>query len=888
VLWIGTEDRGLCRVELDGNGPEHARISVVRKKDGLFDDGIHRILDDGLGRLWMSTNRGIFRVLHLQLEDFCAGRESHVTSIAYTERDGLRSREANGGVHPAGIRARDGRLWFPTQAGAVVVDPRAVRTSSAAPLVRIEKLQLGAAVLSPAPGSVRLAPDQRSFEIHYTAPSFVHPELTRFRHRLLGFDDKWVQAGTQRSARYTNVPPGSYRLEILAQSHEGLYSAEPATLEVHVAHRFHETRAFQTLVLFGLLLTAAAAWRSRLARLRRRQHELERLVAERTRELELEKHRVEQASATLAAQAAALAELNASRSRFFADFSHELRTPLTLMLGPLQEALRGAYGEMAPTLARQHGMMLRNGRRLQRLINQILDLQRLEAHTLQLDLRPRNLVSLVRDEVRAFQPLAQQRGIALGLTIEQDECILPFDVEQFEKVVANLLSNALKFTHEGGSVDVRLTCGEAGAVLRIVDTGEGIPPEDLPHLFDRFFRGSRSREHEGTGIGLALAREIVELHAGSIEVQSEPGQGSVLTVFLPRREPAPGQVEAEAATHGGAQSGWLVPEPEAAPEDEQPGTDDASLDRTTVLVVDDSADMRAFVRDVLEPGYRIVHANDGREALEQAFELLPDLVVADVAMPLLDGLALSRALKQHPLTDAIPVLLLTARATVEDEVAGLRTGADAYLRKPFDADVLRARVDGLIANRRRLRERMRLELLTRQDTEPASQPAAAEAPLRERDPSPASSDAESLLAVSGPPPGEAPAAPAEQAADSASDSLELRVRRVILEHLYEDNELSVEQLAREVAMSRSQLYRRLKDEAGVSPSDLLRLVRLEEAAKLLRAGESNVSEVAFAVGFNSLAHFSRSFRARFGVSPSELRRAKADAPSAARPAAAQI
>ncbi|MCB1007792.1 MAG: hypothetical protein KDB94_02750, partial [Acidobacteria bacterium] len=330
AVWVGTENRGLVRIE-PGDGPlAAARRTFVRRHDGLFDDGIHQIVDDGLGRLWMSTNRGLFWVARAELEAFVAGTLGEVHSVVYTERDGLRSREANGGVQSAGLRASDGRLWFPTQAGAAVIDPRRVRDYLKPPPVVFERIEArspdGVRTLPPPTpedgvGRLELRPGERDLTVAYTAPSFVAPERIRFRYRLEGLSSDWTDVGDVRQIALSYLPPGRHRLRVAAANADGVWNLDGAVLDLVLPARFWETRAFPvSLVALALAaLGAAGLWRRRVTRLRQR--ELERRVREQTAELALEKERVE-------AQAEQLRELDRAKSHFFANVSHELRTPL--------------------------------------------------------------------------------------------------------------------------------------------------------------------------------------------------------------------------------------------------------------------------------------------------------------------------------------------------------------------------------------------------------------------------------------------------------------------------------------------------------------------------------------------------------------------------------
>ena len=819
-LWIGTENRGLSRLDPRSAGkPGGPRIAGIGMRQGLASNGIHQIVPDGLGNVWMSSNEGIFRARLEDLNAVADGRRPRLETVLYTERDGMAVREANGGVQDAGLRDRQGRIWFPTLGGLVRIDPREMLRRAPPPPVYVEGLRVGEEE-SPIGGPLRLRPAQRTFSLELTAPSFVAPERQRFRYRLVPYDRDWIEAGSRREAPYTKVPPGKYRFEAMAMGPDGGWSP-PTVLAVEVVPRFFETVWFGLLcaVLAGALALGSIRWWG--DRQRSRQGRLERLVEERT--------------ATIARQAEKLRELDDLKSQFFANVSHELRTPLTLTLGPLQDALDGRFGPLRGDLAEQIETALRNAQRLLGLVDQLLDVTRLSAGRLRLRLRSGDLAAVVRQRVEAFLPLAERRGIELSLAAPPEPVEAWFDEVQIEKVFDNLLGNALKFTPSGGSVHAAVAALEDGrAEVSIRDTGPGIPADQLERVFERFYQveATARRRWPGAGIGLALARQLVELHGGTIAVESAEGLGACFTITLRRdRDGLPAELVddtlqgSERRPSGGAALTALTmatpQEPLLASRLPEP---DRGEDRTTVLVIDDHPEVRAYIRRHLEPDYRVVEAADGAQGLELARSFVPDLVVSDVMMPGLDGNALFRRLREDPELELVPVVLLTAKASAESRIEGLRQGVDDYLVKPFDPRELRARVDNLIASRKRLLERLT----------PGGSP-----PLR-------------VSAID--------VVPADQA-------FLARVQRVIEEHLG-DPELTVEGLAEALACDRSYLLRRLRSLAGETPSGLIRSLRLQRAEQLLRAGAGAVSEIAYAVGFKSVAHFSNAFQERYGERPS--------------------
>ena len=829
ILWVGTEGRGLNRVVLPPRSSERvaapgrvaAEVTVYRQADGLYDEGIHAIVEDDFGRLWMSTNRGLFWVAKQELTDFAEGRLARIHATFYTERDGLLSREFNGGVNNGGLKDRNGHLWFGGQAGVVRIDPASLQRTEGPPAVVIEEVTTAGAVHTAAQTRIELAAHERSFDVAYTAMSFVAPENVRFRYRLEGLQADWIDAGARRRAFYTNVPPGTYHFRVAAAHPSGGWSREAGLLTVVVAPFFYETWPARIGAGLLLALLALGGWRYRERHHRRRAAHLEARVQERTQ--------------TIEQQATLLRELDEAKSRFFANVSHELRTPLTLTIGPLEDVSAGLHGPIPNPVADDVALALNNARHLLRLVNQILDVARLESGQLKLRAMKGDLQARVEGLVAAFAALAERRDLSLRFRGAGAPADLYFDPDLIEKVFANLLSNALKFTPAGGTVRVCVETAEDGSArVTVRDSGPGIAAEDLPHLFERFHRGRQARHVPGTGIGLSLAHELVNLHGGRIEVESEEGFGATFTVTLPTGRAhlpedavVPGETPRPPSGHDAAPV-WTGPEvarPETAPPTADPAANDPdAADHPLVLVVDDNAKVRMFLARHLAPRFRIVEAGDGAEALTIAMQELPDLIISDVVMPGTDGLDLLRALRADPEVAFIPVILLSARADVADRIRGLQVGADDYLTKPFKAAELVARVDNLIRSRQRLRGHR--------------------------------------------PPVSVRASRVEAA--SAEDRLLDAVREAIEAGMADEN-FDVEALATTVGKSRSALYRSFTDLGIGSPADLIRSLRLDRAAQLLAAHTGTVSEVAYAVGFKSVSHFSRSFRDRFGVTPSAYR-----------------
>ncbi|MEM6647411.1 MAG: ATP-binding protein [Bacteroidota bacterium] len=813
-VWLALEDHGLCRLDWQ-NQPTlaGADFACLTTEDGLYDNSLHRILEDDDGRFWINTNRGIFWLPRAELNAYIAGERPILTPVAYTEADGLRSREGNGGVQSAGTRTADGTLWFPTVRGVVGVDPS--RVPALAPQAVIESVRVEDAVRALGDELI-LAAEERdvSFSILGVEPN--QPEDVHLQYRLVGYEDTWHTAGAERMVSYTNLEPGAYRFEARAGL-GGVWSA-PVVQELRRTALFWETAWFYALCSVLLMGLIYGGFRYRVRR-------LEAIVAARTSEIEAQKTQI-------SAQALELKKANDVKSHFLANIAHEFRTPLTLTFGPIADLLDGRFvveEKAKPHLTRAQ----RNGQRLLRLINQLLDLARIDEGSHTLNRQPLDLVRHVREITALFTEVAEQGGLTICTDFPDQVCWVNGDADALEKVVSNLLSNALKFTSEGG-VEVSVAEVDGMAELTVHDTGAGIAAEHVPHLFDRFYQveQAKTRSHEGSGIGLALVKELVELHGGSIQAESVAGEGSAFTVRLPLSvAPASGDGMAgptERAMPVVAPLDALHTDTAAVP---SVATDESG--KPLVLLVEDNADMRAYVRSHLEDEYAVQEAVDGAEGIAMAREVVPDLVISDVMMPKMDGHALCSALKAEVSTSHIPVLMLTARGEVEDRIDGFGAGADGYLSKPFNAKELQARVAALIAERRRLRAFYQV-------SEPDFSAAPAEPELP-------------------------PLPKLEQAfVDRVLDALEA--------HLGHAN-FGVDELADTMALSRRQLTRKLTALTGESPSATQRRLRLERARVLLGEGYS-VKEVAAQVGFLSRASFSKAFTKAFGQAPSQV----ADAP----------
>ncbi|MFB3132309.1 MAG: ATP-binding protein, partial [Rhodothermales bacterium] len=737
VVWFSTQDGGLHRIK---NGQ---RTSFTTQ-DGLFNDNTFQILDDGQGNLWLTSSLGLSVINKKELDRYAEGLLETLTPTVYRGGDGLKSQEFIGGIQPAGWRSADGRLWFPTVGGGVSsIDPSAIRVNEHPPPVHIEQAMANDEAI-PLVGQATLPPGHNRFEFHYVGLSLLAPEQVQYRYKLEGFDEDWKEAGTMREASYTNLAPGAYTFKVIARNNDGVWSEEAATVSFYLQPYFYQTGWFYVLCVVSLALLIFVFYRLRIRHLKRRERELVELVEVRTSDLRQEKERseealletdkawreaqrqkeiVEDAKAVIEEQAEKLQEMDQIKTRFFNNISHEFRTPLTLNIGPLENALQGIYGPVTGEMKRQLEVMLRNSRLLLRLINQLLDVAKLESGKMGIRVRHGNLVELLEGIVLSFTAFAEQKALTVDFSSQHKDLTLNFDPNHLEKVFFNLLSNAVKFTPKNGRIAVSVVDGEVGAhgvegetvIIRFKDTGLGIPAEALPYIFDRFHQvdGTISRVQEGTGIGLSLVKELVELHGGTIRVESEDGVGTEFIVTLPKDtrrldDYAEEFDEFEAFEAEDEESARLTasvsesPMVEMAVFDDEEATAEPSLapllppETPTILVVDDNPEIRAYVTGCLKQSYHVAKAVDGQDALDKVRVTQPDLIISDVMMPNMDGYELCRAIKSDERLSHIPVIILTSRASLDEKIKGLEAGSDDYLTKPFSARELLVRTRNLL------------------------------------------------------------------------------------------------------------------------------------------------------------------------------------------------
>lgn len=826
VLWFGTFE-GLNKFDRNTE-----RFAKYTKQNGLPDNNILGILSDDKGHLWVSTNNGISR-FNPQTEDF----------INYGVADGLQSTIFHIG---ATFKNEQGELFFGGENGFNILSPNSDEDflPPVPPIVLTDFQLFGES--EPLDSSITVTKeirrpyDKNFITFEFAALDFTDPTKNQYQYKLDEVDKLWFAAGDQRYARYPDLAPGQYTFRVIGSNNNNIWNQEGASVRLTITPPWWRTYWAYAFYFIAGISIILGGYKARVQSLRARQEELTRLVEERTSDLVAEKKKTEE-------QAERLLELEQVKDEFFANISHEFRRPLTLILGPIQDALRGSYGPVSEKFRKRLDVMQRQGALLLGLINELLDLAKLEAGRMKLRVEPRNVIPFLKEIVLSYLSLAERRHVTLQFYPEHEHVLLYFDADKLEKIITNLLSNAFKFTPPHGKVRVNVREVEEASTtttaslaprswveISVKDTGKGIPPEDVPYIFNRFHQvdTSMTREHEGTGIGLALAKELVELHHGEIRVKSEEGFGTTFFVRLPlgrdhlREDDILELLEPASEEHAADDAAVSPAIVEYTPEDFAPIEEDereAPEDAPTILIVEDHAPVREYLRDDLAELYRVVEATDGEEGLKKAHTVLPDLIISDVMMPKMDGYQLCRALKTNKQLNHIPIIMLTAKASEEDEIEGLKSGADDYIRKPFSADALRLRVKNQFGMRAILEQRYRGEVIL----EPKGIPVS-----------------------------------------SAEADFIKRVHEVVDANLHHSN-FSVEWLAGEVALSARQLQRDMKKIVGETPRVFIRRRRLELAAELLKQKAGSIKQIAGQVGYNDPDYFSRVFREHFDVPPSK-------------------
>ncbi len=804
-LWISSSGSGLFH--LDQSTGNFTRYS---KTNGLPSNLINALLEDERGIFWGSTNMGLFSF------DLTKGQFT-----SYTKEDGLL---ADDYCKSSAFQAQDGKIYFGGNNGFDEFYAEEVSQNEQVPPIFITQVSVGGEMIKSEKGeawilndqSIELTHRQNDLNFEFIALNYVQSAKNQYQFKLEGYDDDWREVGGEPMASYINIPSGSYTFQVRAANNDGKWNEQGATLSVYIHKPWYAT--YLAIVIYIALLVASLWWaRNSIISKERLRNKLK------GEQLELAK----------------MQEVNSMKTQFFTNISHEFKTPLTLIMSTLQvlAAKTKNRDELLFSLMKKHTERLSN------LINQVLDLSQAEAGQAQLQARKQNIVDFLKRMSLSFRIYADEHMVSYKVEIPHEEIWIYFDAEKLEKVVTNLLSNAFKFTPEFGLVQLSLINQDQEIGIEVLDTGKGIHPTDQPFIFDRFYHSSPEGSHEGTGIGLSLSKQLVDLHKGRIEVCSAPGTETRFTIWLPKGSQH--LHPAEITSHSESR---LIPPPSSLAMDPswvESGSlaDESSVgaaiskngEKARILLVEDHEDIRVFLESILTPEYQVYHAVNGLEGVEKARAYLPDIIISDVSMPDMDGYEFCRQTKTHPLTSHIFIIMLSVRASESHRLHGYAQGADDYLAKPFNPSLLKLKIQNLLISRKQFREQV------------LNQPGAF-----------LSKSASDLPPI--------------------EDEF-LKQMMGIIEDNISNPEFKVEHLCSELGASKSQLYRKLKSLTGHSPLELIRMIRLQRATQLLQNKRLRIMEITYKVGFNDLQHFRKMFRNQYGMTPQEYRRTMAENPS---------
>lgn len=796
-IWITTDDRGIALYSAN-SGP----LKYYSVENGLVNKQALCILEDHKNNLWISTSNGLSKF-----------NPTSEVFQNFTIKDGLGNNQF---CYGAAYKTTSGELLFGTISGFNKFNPDEIISVDAdVPLVFTDlkifnkSVPIGRGEEDVLQKSISetnhlvLNYKNNVFTLEFAALNYVNSENNLYSYKLEGFNRDWIGPSKDRIAPFTNLNPGDYVLRVKRVLHENKEESEELKLAITILPPFWKTSWFIALIIALILFMVYVLVKFIINREKIKNQ----LVIERV-------------------NARKLHELDMMKLKFFTNISHEIRTPLTLILGPLEKMLNDAPSDTG--VQEDLKLMHRNAQNLDKLITQLLDFRKLQSGSLKLKLTEGDIVNFIRTIVNSFNDYAVEKDIKLTFTTLKKKLFVSFDPDKIEKILNNLLSNAFKYTGPKGSISVNLSLifdsdddhfsseeNEKQFIeISIKDTGKGIPSKNVEKIFMRFFQSSESDQNAGTGIGLALVKELVHLHKGNIFVTSKPGKGTKFTIRIPYNAGHEIQYESEEVS--------ISPDAEPGLKNGEE-VSDANIHSRVMLVVEDNADVRQFIRSHFNAFYRIHEANNGEEGWKLALETIPDIVISDILMPNTDGYELCKRLKNDERTSHIPVLLLTAMHSREHELKGLTTGANDYITKPFDISVLQAKVDNLLSIRDSLKEKYASTLIL----EPTN------------------------VVIS---------SPDERFLKKAIDVVEANIS---------DCELDIAGFAQKVGVSRMQLYRKLHALTNMTVKEFIRHIRLKRATQLLVQKKMNISEIAYEVGFKDLSHFRKCFKREFGMSASD-------------------
>lgn len=850
-IWIGTLDRGVFVFS-----KQMKLIVHLTEKNLLATNSINHIIKDADGGIWMATMRGLAYVQNpLQpgaiknYDERYGIKDSHIRAISQDKQGNIWVSMFSGiaclnihkqrfynydyesgiptsnFVEASAVTTPDGTIYFGSPGGICffnpqqLTEPKAVSPIQIINCERVGKLsdQFASRLISPNnEGIICLSHDDNTFKINFTIKDFSQEGNVEYSYMMKGLDDQWYETEGDNEVTFRNLKPGDYTFIIRAKlKNQDWEDASTAEMKVVVNPPLWLTwwaKLCYVLLIMGILGYFFRSYQKQLL-LRNS------LVQEKWESKQRQ-------------------QVNEERLRFFTNITHELRTPLTLILGPLEDLMEDK--EIAERVHHKIGCIHASAERLLNLINDILEFRKTQTQNRKLTVAKANLGALVREIGVRFKDLNQNSRLNIRLNIQTGVPELYFDSEVINTVINNLMSNAIKYTPEG-SITLSLTMPEDNTIaIAVEDTGYGIDKDALPHICDRYYQENGNHQASGTGIGLALVKSLATLHQAELTVESEKGRGSKFTFSLKADRTYP-----EALHKDDNQD---LATAENAEENETTSKEPTEDIRPLLLIVEDNADIRLYIEESLHEDYRIIQACNGREGMEQAFSKVPDIIVSDIMMPEMDGIKMTHILKEDIRTSHIPIILLTAKTSINDQEEGYDSGADSYLTKPFSAKLLHSRIRNILSGRRRLADYIVQKNISQFETSADEQQTSQKATEEKED------------------------AMTCQISNLDKKFLE-KLNKLIENHISTDD-LDMAFMTDKMAMSHSTFYRKVKALTGMSANEYIKKAKLRHSMTLLKKGEYSIAEVAILAGFNNLGNFRESFKREFGKSPSEILKGK--------------
>lgn len=768
-MWVGTEGKGLVIFNTITGKTE----KIFSEMTGLPSDIIYSAREDGAGNIWATTGGGLVRI---------AGDTHEIQNFKYLENL-LKIHYAH---NSSTCTPDNGTLYFGGSGGFVSFDPTELTPNATAPMLNLVDFSVrgNRRPLNPE-GKIELESYESTFSLDVACLSYLSPEQNTVSYRLVGFDEEWrTLSGTDYHIEYMNLPWGTYKLEIKGANNDGVWS-DPTELQIKVNRPLLLSNSM--LIVYFLMLIAMF-WFAK-----RRFDYLQR------RKMVQFSHEKEK-------------ELYEAKIGFFTNIAHEIRTPLSLISAPLETILSSGDGNNRTRHNLQ--VMQSNVHRLLELINQLLDFRKVEAQLMRMNFRNCNVCKIVEDIAARYEEFAHLNMIKIDTRNVAPDIHCTLDAEAFEKIVGNLMSNAIKFANKHISLTLRKEDSANRMIVEVNDDGPGIKEKELEKIFESFYQIDDHSKHPGSGLGLPLARRLAELHNGTLTVTSEYGKGSTFILSIPTSLEAGEPEMPRKESPEDAEAAALPPQ-------------EKETGKSTVLIVEDNDELRAFVADNMAEKYNVLTAGNGIEAMKLLEKKHVDMIVSDIMMPDMDGIALCRAIRSNPTLAHIPVVLLSAKTDVETKVEGLNIGANAYMEKPFSIEQLRAQVKSILEARRRLQESLMKSPLDYYKQEHK-----------------------------------------EDVADQANAEFVNKLNDYIIENIA-NPDFNIDAAARRFAMSRSSFHSKVKSITGETPNNYIRVVKLCKAAELLASGKYQIVEVCYMVGFNTPSYFSKCFSEHFGKLPKD-------------------